>query len=64
MTRLLLVAAVVVWIAAAGVGSGAELHVYPGESIQDAIDGAGDGDTIYVQLGRMSRMWMCGNGLR
>ena len=31
MTRLLLVAAVVVWIAAAGVGAGAEWDVYPGE---------------------------------
>ena len=48
MTRLLLVAAVVV---AAGVGAGAEWDVYPGDSIQDAIDGAGEGDTIYVHAG-------------
>ena len=43
MTRLLLVAAaLVVWIAAAGVGAGAEWDVYPGAGtpIQDAIDGA------------------------
>ena len=46
MTRLLLVAA-------AGVVSGAEWDVYPGVGtpIQDAIDGAGAGDTIYVHAG-------------
>jgi len=46
MTRLLLVAA-------AGVGAGAELHVYPGAGtpIQTAIDGAAAGDTIYVHAG-------------
>jgi parallel beta-helix repeat protein len=26
-------------------------HVYPGDSIQDAIDGAGEGDTVYVHAG-------------
>ena len=54
MTRLLLVAAVVAVLAAAGVGgAGAELHVYPsaGTPIQTAIDGAGEGDAIYVHAG-------------
>ncbi len=31
--------------------AGAEWHVYPGGSIQDAIDGAGEWDTIYVHAG-------------
>ena len=51
MTRLLPVAAaLVVVLAAAGVVSGAEWDVYPGAGtpIQDAVDGVGDGDTIYV----------------
>jgi nitrous oxidase accessory protein NosD len=55
MTRLLLVAAValVVVLAAAGVGAGAEWDVYPGAGtpIQTAIDGAGAGDMIYVHAG-------------
>ena len=54
MTHLLLVAAaLVVWIAAAGLGAGATWDVYPGAGtpIQDAIDGAGAGDTIYVHEG-------------
>ncbi len=54
MTRLLLVAAaLVVVLAAAGVGAGAEWDVYPGAGtpIQTAIDGAGEGDTIYVHAG-------------
>jgi hypothetical protein len=54
MTCLLLVAAVaIVVVLAAGVmsGAGAEWDVYPGESIQGAIDGAGAGDTIYVHEG-------------
>ena len=54
MTRLLLVAAaLVVALAAAGVGAGAEWHVNPGDGtpIQDAIDGAEPGDTIYVHAG-------------
>ena len=54
MTRLLLVAAALVAvIAAAGVGAGATWDVYPGAGtpIQDAIDGAGTGDTIYVHAG-------------
>jgi len=56
MTRsiaMLVAAAVVVTLAAAGVEAGAELHVYPGAGtpIQDAIDGAGEGDTIYVHAG-------------
>ena len=49
MTRLLLV--VVALLAAAGVGACAEWDVYPGDSIQTAIDGAGEGDTIYVHAG-------------
>ena len=55
MTRLLLVAAALVVVLAAGVvsGAGAEWDVYPGEGtpIQDAIDGAAEGDTIYVHAG-------------
>ncbi len=54
MTRLLLVAAALVAVlAAAGVGAGAEWDVYPGAGtpIQDAIDDAGEGDTIYVHEG-------------
>jgi parallel beta-helix repeat protein len=41
----------VVVLAAAGVSAGAESQVYPGSSIQTAIDGAGAGDTIYVHAG-------------
>ena len=47
MTRLLLVAAVaIVAVLAAGVVSGAEWDVYlgAGTPIQDAVDGAGEGD--------------------
>ena len=47
MTRLLVVAAALVaMLAAAGVGAGVEWHVNPGAGtpIQDAIDGAGEGD--------------------
>jgi nitrous oxidase accessory protein NosD len=70
MTRLLLVAAaLVVVLAAAGVGAGAELHVYPGESIQDAIGDAGEGDTICVHEGTYvenvdvgKRLTLIGNG--
>ena len=54
MTRLLLVAAALVAVlAAAGVGAGAEWDVYPGAGtpIQTAIVGAGAGDTIYVHAG-------------
>jgi len=56
MTRLLLVAAVaLVAVLAAGVvsGTGAEWHVHPGADtpIQTVIDGAGEGDTIYVHAG-------------
>ena len=58
MTRLLLVAAALVVALAAGVvsGAGAEWDVYPGEGtpIQAAIDGAGEGDTIYVHAGTYS----------
>ena len=40
---------------AAGVVSGAEWDVYPGAGtpIQDAIDGAWAGDTIYVHAGNV-----------
>jgi parallel beta-helix repeat protein len=54
MTRLLLVVAAVALmavLAAAGVGVGAEWEVYPGESIQDAINASYQGDTIYVHAG-------------
>ncbi|MEA1869374.1 MAG: hypothetical protein U9N09_04405 [Euryarchaeota archaeon] len=52
MTRLLLVAAALVAVlAAAGVGAGATWDVYPGDSIQGAIDGAGAGDMICVHAG-------------
>ena len=54
MTCLLLVAAaLVVTLACGGAAAGAEWHVYPGAGtpIQDAIDGAGEGDTIYVHEG-------------
>ena len=54
MTRLLLVAAALVAVlAAAGVGAGAEWDVYHGAGtpIQDAVDGAGEGGTIYVHAG-------------
>ena len=55
MTRLLLVAAALVVVLAAGVvsGAGAEWDVYPGEGtpIQDAIDGAAEGDMICVHAG-------------
>jgi len=54
MTRLLLVAAALVAVlACAGAAAGAEWDVYPGAGtpIQDAVDGAGDGDTIYVHAG-------------
>ncbi|PXF61116.1 MAG: hypothetical protein C4B59_06030 [Candidatus Methanogaster sp.] len=54
MTRLPLVAAVLVAVlAAAGVGAGAEWDVYPGAGtpIQTPIDGAGALDTIYVHAG-------------
>jgi len=55
MTRLLMVAAALVAVLAAGVvsGAGAEWHVYPGAGtpIQDAIDDAEPGDTIYVHAG-------------
>ena len=34
-------------------GVGAELHVYPGAGtpIQDAIDGTGEGNTVYMHAG-------------
>jgi parallel beta-helix repeat protein len=34
-----------------GIAGAAEWHVYPGESIQDAINNASAGDTIYVHAG-------------
>ena len=52
MTRLLLLAAALVaLLAAAGMVSGAEWDVHEDESIQDAIGDAGVGDTIYVHAG-------------
>ena len=55
MTRLLVVAAgaLVAVLAAAGVGAGAEWDVYPGDGmpIQDTINAAYHGDTIYVHAG-------------
>jgi len=56
MTRpgsLVALIAAAVCMASAGVGAGAEWDVYPGAGtpIQDAIDGAGEGDTIYVHAG-------------
>ena len=52
MTRLLLVAVAAV-LACAGTAAGATWGVYPGAGtpIQDVIDGAGEGDTIYVHAG-------------
>ena len=41
----------VLLLACAGTAAGAELHVYEGDSIQDVIDGAGVGDSIYVHAG-------------
>jgi len=62
MTRLLLVAAAVVAVLAAGVvsGAGAEWDVYPGEGtpIQDAIDGAGG----YELCARGTNAHECGCG--
>ena len=53
MTRLLLVAAALVVVLAAGVvsGAGAEWDVYPGGSIQATVNAASPGDTIYVHAG-------------
>ena len=66
MTRLLMVAvvAIVAVLAAAGVGAGAEWDMYPGAGtpIQDAIDGAGAGDTIYVHEGTNAHECGCGDG--
>ncbi len=63
MTRLLLLvaAALVAVLAAAGVGAGATWEVYPGAGtpIQDAVDGAW-GDTIYVHAGTNARECGCG----
>jgi len=66
MTRLLLVAAaLVVMLAAAGVAAGAEWDMYPGAGtpIQTAIDGAGTGDTIYVHAGMYDEDLDADNGL-
>ena len=50
---MVVAAAVVAVLAAASVSAGAEWDAYPGEGtpIQTAIDGAGEGDTIYVHAG-------------
>ena len=58
---MMMAAALVVVLAAAGVGAGAEWDVYPGEgtSIQDAMDDAGDGDTIYAHAGTNARECGC-----
>ena len=53
MTRMLLVAVGVMLVAGVMSGAGAEWGVYPGEGmpIQDAIDGAGEGDTnVYMTV--------------
>ena len=55
ITHLLLVAAVaiVAVLVCAGTAAGGEWHVYPGEGtpIQTTIDGASEGDTVYVHEG-------------
>jgi len=51
IAMVVVAAALVEVLAAAGVVSGAEWDVYLGESIQTAIDDAGAGDTIYVHAG-------------
>jgi len=50
---VLVAAAVVAVLVCAGTAAGAEWHVHPGAGtpIQDAIDGAEAGDTIYVHAG-------------
>jgi len=50
---------------AAGVGAGATWDVYPGAGtpIQDAIDGAGVGDTIYIHAGTYVENVHADNGL-
>ncbi len=44
-------AALVAVLAAAGVGAGAELHVYQGELIQATVNASSTGDAIYVHAG-------------
>ena len=41
----------VLLLVGAGAAECATWHVYPGDLIQDAIDGAGEGDTVYVHAG-------------
>ncbi|PXF59813.1 MAG: hypothetical protein C4B59_10405 [Candidatus Methanogaster sp.] len=74
MTCLLLVAAALVAVlAVAGMGAGAELHVYPGGSIQTTIDDAGGcdlcacgdvcGECECVETDYADRRWRgCGGG--
>ena len=53
MLAVMMLAAATALLVGAGAAAGVELHVYPGAGtpIQDAIDGAGVGDTIYVHEG-------------
>ena len=58
---LMMLAAAAVLVVGAGVVAGAELQVYPGADtpVQDAIDGAGAGDMIYVHAEGVLRECGC-----
>jgi hypothetical protein len=53
MLAVMMLAAATVLLVGTGAAAGAALHVYPGAGtpIQDALDGAGAGDAIYVHAG-------------